>query len=62
MRGLLFRHLAAMYLRLAATIFGGVLTVFLVADFVDLRRGDAVTDHPLAGDTDDSHRVLIPSR
>ena len=35
MRGLLFRHLGAMYLRLASTIFGGVLTVFLVADFVD---------------------------
>jgi len=35
MRGLLFRHLCATYLRLCATIFGGVLTVFLVADFVD---------------------------
>ena len=35
MRGLLFRHLCRMYLRLTATIFGGVLTVFLVADFVD---------------------------
>jgi lipopolysaccharide export system permease protein len=35
MRGLLFRHLCAMYLRLGSTIFGGVLTVFLVADFVD---------------------------
>jgi lipopolysaccharide export system permease protein len=34
-RGLLFRHLAGMYLRLASTIFGGILTVFLVADFVD---------------------------
>jgi lipopolysaccharide export system permease protein len=34
-RGLLFRHLGVMYLRLASTIFGGVLTVFLVADFVD---------------------------
>jgi lipopolysaccharide export system permease protein len=34
-RGLLFRHLCATYLRLASTIFGGVLTVFLVADFVD---------------------------
>ena len=35
MRGLLFRHLCRTYLRLTATIFGGVLTVFLVADFVD---------------------------
>jgi len=34
-RGLLFRHLCAMYLRLGSTIFFGVLTVFLVADFVD---------------------------
>jgi lipopolysaccharide export system permease protein len=35
MRGLLFRHLCGQYLRLTGTVFAGVLTVFLVADFVD---------------------------
>jgi len=34
-RGLLFRHLGGRYLSLVATIFGGLLTVFLIADFVD---------------------------
>ncbi|HXX29125.1 MAG TPA: LptF/LptG family permease [Myxococcaceae bacterium] len=35
MRGLLFRHLCRRYLGLLATIFAGLLTVFLIADFVD---------------------------
>jgi lipopolysaccharide export system permease protein len=34
-RGLLFRHLCGQYFRLSCTVFSGVLTIFLVADFVD---------------------------
>ncbi|HMK73171.1 MAG TPA: LptF/LptG family permease [Myxococcaceae bacterium] len=35
MRGLLFRHLVRRYMELSGTILGGLLTVFLIADFVD---------------------------
>jgi len=34
-RGLLFRHLVRRYMELSGTILGGLLTVFLIADFVD---------------------------